>query len=305
MPIKVSPMDTALGATITGFDVREPLSSSDRDAILQAWYDHLVLVIPEQPMTDEQLMQFTKNFGELEYSAEALVKSNYQVDSVFGSDKTVPPEIAVVSNIVKDGEPIGVLGSGEAFWHTDSSFVEIPPDGSLLHALEVPPSGGNTHFLNMYRAYETLPQATKQRIANLSVNHSISHTSAGEPRKGFENVTDVTTLPGARHPIVRTHPATGRSALFLGRRLNGYIVGLPVDESEALLDELWSHTVNVAYTMEHHWHVGDSVIWDNRCAMHRRDAFDPSARRLMHRTQLKGTRPFYRPEREDAHAPAH
>ncbi|MFM0505890.1 TauD/TfdA dioxygenase family protein [Paraburkholderia caffeinilytica] len=306
MSIKISPMNAALGAEVTGFDVCKPLSGSDKNTILQAWHDHLILVIPEQPMNDEQLMAFTRNFGELEYSAEALVKSNYQLDSVFGSDKAVPPEIAVVSNIVKDGAAIGVLGSGEAFWHTDSSFVDIPPDGSLLHALEVPSTGGDTHFLNMYRAYETLPASVQRVIANLRANHSISHTSAGEPRKGFENVTDVTTLPGAQHPLVRTHPATGRNALFLGRRLNAYIVGLPVDESEDLLNQLWAHTINAEYTVGHHWRVGDTVIWDNRCAMHRRDSFDPDARRLMHRTQLKGTRPFYRVgEQASANEPAH
>jgi taurine dioxygenase len=132
----------------------------------------------------------------------------------------------------------------------------------------------------------------KRRIDGLTMIHAATHNSGGKANRGFETVTDVTKVPGARQPMVRTHPETGRKALFLGRRINAYVVGLSVEESEALLDFLWEHTVQEKFTWRQEWRVGDLIWWDNRCAMHRRDAFDPTMRRLMHRTQLKGTRPI-------------
>jgi taurine dioxygenase len=200
----------------------------------------------------------------------------------------------VISNIIEGGKPIGGLADGEAFWHTDSSFVDVPPAASLLRALEVPPpsSGGATSFLNCYAAYDTLPEETKKRIDGRMMIHAATHSSAGKAHKGFEKVDDVSQVPGARQPMVRTHPETGKKALFLGRRINAYVIGLPPADSEELLDELWAHTTQDKFTWTQEWKVGDLVWWGNRCAMHRRDAFDPATRRLMYRTQLKGTRPL-------------
>ena len=234
----------------------------------------------------------TRQFGELEFAPAALIDMQYGVKTENeGRRREIPPEIAVISNIVEDGKAIGGLGYDEAFWHTDSSFVEVPPAASLLRSLEIPPEGGATYFLNMYSAYETLPDDIKDRIAGMRVIHAATHSSGGKAHKGFETVSDLTKVPGARQPLVRTHPETGRKALFLGRRINSYIVGLPVEESERLLDLLWAHATQEKFTWRQDWRIGDLVWWDNRCAMHRRDAFDPATRRLMHRTQLKGTRP--------------
>jgi len=210
-----------------------------------------------------------------------------------GRKAEIPPEISVISNIIEDGKAIGGLGDGEAFWHTDSSFVDVPPAASLLRSLECPPpsAGGATSFLNCYAAYDDLPADTKKRIDGMTMIHAATHSSGGKAHRGFETVEDVSKVPGARQPMVRTHPETGKKSLFLGRRINAYVLGLPVVESEELLDELWDHMVQAKYTWTQEWQVGDLVWWDNRCAMHRRDAFDPSMRRLMHRTQLKGTRP--------------
>ena len=291
MAVSVSPFAAGLGADVAGVDIRRPLAPADRDAIRAAWLANLVLRLRGQPMTDEAHMAFTRNFGELEYSAYGLVEKEYGVKSEIDSRGKTRPEIAVISNILEDGKPIGGLGHGEAFWHTDSSFVEIPPAGSVLRAIEIPPEGGATCFLNMYSAYETLPEDLRERIRGREAVHAVTHSSAGEPRKGFETVTDVSRVPGARHPLVRTHPETGRKALFLGRRINAYVVGLPVAESEDLLDRLWAHATQEKFTWRQDWRVGDLIIWDNRCVMHRRDAFDPATRRLLHRTQTKGTRP--------------
>lgn len=294
MTVEVHPFAAGCGAEITGVDIRAPLGTPDRDAIRQAWLDHLVLRFRDSPMSDAQHMAFTRQFGELEFNPSKLIEKQYGVETGQSGRKTeVPPEISVISNIIENGKAIGGLGDGEAFWHTDSSFVDVPPAASLLRSIECPPpsAGGSTYFLNCYSAYDDLPAETKRRIDGLTMIHAATHSSGGVAHKGFEHVEDVSKVPGARQPMVRTHPETGRKSLFLGRRINAYVIGLPVEESEELLDELWAHMVQDKYTWRQDWQVGDLIWWDNRCAMHRRDAFDPSARRLMHRTQLKGSRP--------------
>src|SRR5579859_561241 len=246
MTVQVSPFAAGCGADITGVDIREPLSTQDRDAIRKAWLDNLVLRFRGQPMTDAQHMAFTRQFGELEFNPAKLIEMKYGVSTqTDGRKSEIPPEISVISNIIEDGKAIGGLGDGEAFWHTDSSFVDVPPAASLLRSLECPPPSavGATEFLNMYSAYETLPADVKQRIDGMTMIHAATHNSGGKANRGFEAVTDVTKAPGARQPLVRTHPETGRKALFLGRRINAYVIGLPVADSEALLDFLWEHTV--------------------------------------------------------------
>jgi alpha-ketoglutarate-dependent taurine dioxygenase len=294
MAVQVHPFEAGLGADISGVDIGRPLADADRDAIRRGWLDHLVLRFRDQPIGDDQHMAFTRQFGPLEFSPGKLMERAYGVSTESAGRKTeLPPEITVISNIVENGKAIGGLGDGEAFWHTDSSFIDVPPAASLLRSLECPPpsAGGATSFLNCYTAYDELPEATKQRIDGLTMIHAATHSSGGKAHQGFETVADVSQVPGARQPMVRTHPETDRKALFLGRRINAYVIGLPVAESEALLDELWAHTTQPKYTWTQEWRVGDLIWWDNRCAMHRRDAFDPATRRLMHRTQLKGTRP--------------
>ena len=294
MTVQIHPFEAGCGAEISGVDIREPLSAADRDAIRKAWLDHLVLRFRDCAMTDAQHMRFTRQFGELEFNPAKLIEKQYGIETqTSGRKAEIPAEISVISNIVEDGKPIGGLGDGEAFWHTDSSFVDVPPAASLLRSLECPPpsAGGSTYFLNCYTAYDDLPAETRKTIEGRVMVHAATHSSGGKAHKGFETVDDVSKVPGARQPMVRTHPETGRKSLFLGRRINAYVIGLPVDESEDLLDGLWDHMVQDKYTWRQDWRVGDLIWWDNRCAMHRRDAFDGSKRRLMHRTQLKGTRP--------------
>ena len=199
--------------------------------------------------------------------------------------------IVVISNVVEDGKLIGALGNSEASWHADMSYNPVPPKGSALYALEVPPSGGDTGFLNCYAAYESLPDDIKQRIETLSLKHDATLNSTGEQRTHLPVATDVSTSPGAVHPAYHVHPESGRRAIYLGRRQHGYVMDMDVAESESLLDALWAHTLKDEFTWHHQWKVGDLVLWDNRCAMHRRDSFDASHRRIMHRTQIQGTAP--------------
>jgi taurine dioxygenase len=167
------------------------------------------------------------------------------------------------------------------------SYLENPPKASMLYALEVPLSGGDTHFSSMYRAYECLPEALKQRVGGLALKHDATYNSGGYVRQGLTATNDPTSSPGVYHPLVRIHPETGRQALYLGRRRNAYIGGLPLAESEALLDELWSYATRDEIAWHNEWQVGDVVLWDNRCTMHRRDSFDSSSRRILYRTQIK------------------
>ena len=264
----------------------QPLTDAVFKTIEAAWHQHLVLRFRRQRLDDPGLLAFARRFGDLDQAP---------IHAMADADHDPYPEITVMSNIKVDGKPIGNLGHYEAEWHTDMSYNEKPPIGSLLYSLEVPPSGGDTGFSNMYLAFETLPAELKRAIAGKSCRHDSSRNSVGDLRKGFKDVTDPREAPGAVHPLVRTHPATRRSALFLGRRRNAYIVGLPLAESEDLLNCLWAHAGKPELAWYQKWSVGDLIMWDNRCAMHRRDAFDPASRRLMHRTQIKGDKPFFDP----------
>lgn len=171
------------------------------------------------------------------------------------------------------------------------SYLEAPPKASMLYALEVPPAGGNTYFCNMYRAYESLPDPLRNKIAGFTLKHDATYNSGGYVRQGLSAVDDPLTSPGVYHPLVCTHPETGRRALYLGRRRNAHVAGLSLEESEALLDELWSYATQDAGVWYNEWKAGDVVLWDNRSTMHRRDPFDVDSRRILHRTQIKGEIP--------------
>jgi taurine dioxygenase len=277
-PRDFRPTGSGLGAEIGPVDLRQ-IDDAGFAALHQAWLDHQVLLVRDQTPSDAELIAFSRRFGDLDLAPIQETGRRF-VEGL--------PELYVVSNVVENGEPIGSLGHGEAVWHTDMSYVEVPPKASLLYALEIPPSGGDTSFVDMYAVYKALPDPLKQRITGLRVKHDGTYNSGGYVRQGVTPSDDPREAPGALHPLVYVHPETGRSALYLGRRRNAYIDGLSLAQSEALLDELWSFVDRPDYAWTHVWRPGDLVIWDNRCTMHRRDAFDAGARRILHRTQVKG-----------------
>jgi taurine dioxygenase len=276
--LQVVPAGAALAGEVRGVDLRG-IDDSAFVAIHRAWLDHLVLLFRDQDMDDDDLIAFSRRFGELDL---APIQENGR-RFVEGH-----PEIYVVSNVIENGVAIGSLGAGEAVWHTDMSYLEDPPKASMLYATEVPSAGGSTGFTNMYRAYEELPEALKRRIAGRRLKHDGTYNSGGYVREGITATDDPVASPGTCHPIVCAHPETGRRCLYLGRRRNAYIEGLPLAESEALLDDLWRHATREELSWYNAWRVGDLVLWDNRCTMHRRDPFDAASRRIMHRTQMKG-----------------
>lgn len=279
--VKVKPTRAALGAEISGVDLRA-VDLSVLGMIREAWLAHEVLLIRGQRLDDDALIAFSRYFGELD---DAPIQENGR-RFVAGH-----PEIYVVSNIVERGVAIGSLGAGEAVWHTDMSYLERPPKASMLYALEVPASGGETSFCSMTTAWRTLPEPMKAAIAGRRIKHDGTYNSGGYVREGVVASDDPLTAPGTYHPIVCSHPDTAQRALYLGRRRNAHIEGLPLDESERLLDALWAHATQPEFIWKHRWRVGDLVIWDNRCTMHRRNGFDPHARRLLHRTQIRSEAP--------------
>jgi taurine dioxygenase len=280
--LHVVPLSSQVGADIAGVDLSQPLSDADFKTIFDAWMAHHVLRFRCQDLTKEQLLDFSARFGDLD-RAPINIKGEPWIAGY--------PNLAVMSNIVEQGQPLGSLCYGEAVWHTDMSYNEVTPTAALLYALEVTETGGETGFLNMYHAYETLPPDLKASIDGRQIKHDASRNSAGELRKGYKETTDPRETPGALHPIVIRHPVTGRRALYLGRRPLSYIDGLPLADSEALLDRLWAHATREEFAWFQKWTVGDLLMWDNRCVMHKRTAFDPKERRYMLRTQVKGARP--------------
>jgi taurine dioxygenase len=278
----ISPSGAALGAEIRNVRI-ENLGDEEFQAIHRAWLDHLVILFRGQRLSDDNLIAFSRRFGELDWAPVQETGRRF-VDG--------HPEIYVVSNVIENGVPIGSLGAGEAVWHTDMSYLKMPPKASMLYALEVPAAGGNTYFCNMYRAYESLPASLQSRISSLELKHDGTYNSGGYVRQGLSAVDDPVASPGVYHPLVCTHAETGRRVLYLGRRRNAYIGGLPLKESEALLDELWSYASRDEIAWHNEWQVGDLVLWDNRCTMHRRDPFDSHMRRILHRTQIKGQAPL-------------
>ena len=270
----------SLGGEIIGLDISKKLTQDQVNFINESWNERLVLVFKKQNLNDPKLINFSKYFGELDPPGPNPYGITFLPEF---------PEINVISNVKNEqGTPIGNLGDGEAVWHADMTYLDLPPKAGILYALEVPENQGNTHFANMNLAYSELPAAIKEKIDGKILIHDSAHNSAGMLRKGYSEVNDPTETPGARHPIVITDKSTNQKLLFLGRRPHAYIIGLEVEESENLLDEIWEHATQEKYTWTQQWEKGDLLMWKNLNVLHKRDAFDPNTRRIMHRTQLKG-----------------
>jgi len=235
----------------------------------------------QHDLTDADLLLFSRQFGQLDPAPSFDTKQSHAEGY---------PEIAVVSNIKKqDGEPLGGLGDGELGWHSDMTYVSNPPIACLLHARELPESGGDTYFLNLEAAYASLPLGLRNSIGRHRVFHDAGYTSAGTRR---HNTADGA---GAWHGLVISNPLSGRPSLFLGRRLNRVVEQLDEVAAQSLLDELWNHAVQETHILRHRWQPGDLLLWNNIAVMHRRDAFDPAARRRLHRTQIRSLDPRWQP----------
>lgn len=262
-----------LGAEVRGVDLSVPLEEPTVSRLRAAWLEHLLLLFRGQKLSDQQLVALARHFGE----PHIVTFFDYNRAGML-------PEIEVISNIVVKGKAMGGGGAGELVWHTDIAMFEYPASATVLYGEEIPPAGGNTRFSNMYAAYETLPQALKNRVEG---RRALFDKGGGKP--GYSvNSTD---NPCAIHPIVSTHPEAGRKALFLGRRDSGLIQGLNAEEASSLREQLWERATRPDLIWEHPWRPGDVLIWDNRCLSQARGAFASNARRVLRRVTIKGEKP--------------
>ena len=267
-----------IGANVGGIDLSQDLSLETIAEIKKIWDDSLVVRFRNQMIDDDDLLRFSRYFGKLDPPGPNPYGITFLPEY---------PEINVISNVkTADGTPAGNLGDGEAVWHADMTYIEQPPEAGILHALEIPIGQGNTYFANMIAAYEALPERLKNAIEGKELIHDAAHNSAGMLRKGYIEIKDPRKTPGPHHPLVWTDKK-GRRSLFLGRRPHAHIVGLNLEESNVLLDEIWAHATRLDWTWHNEWQVGDIIMWQNLFVLHRRDSFDGSTRRVMHRTQLK------------------
>lgn len=295
MGIQVKPSGRPLGAEVSGVDLSLPIDTETREALAAAWRQHLVLLFRGQRIGDEHLLAMAEAFG----GAQATRSRDFYLKAGFDEKSgrvSALPGISIISNLDEDGKPVALhagSGSQELKWHTDNSYVESPPKGSILHALQTPTNGGgHTSFANQYLAYDGLSDDLKARLPGLHVKQDDSRNTAGglRPTRALPASRDEVTGPA--HPLARVHPETGRTALYLGRRYaapSSYVVELGEDESEALLDELWAAATRPEITWTHaDWRPGDVLMWDNRCTLHARTEVDPTQAREMHRTLIKG-----------------
>lgn len=292
---EVVPANAALGAEVRGLDLRA-LDDAIFKALHEAWLHHIVLVFRGQTLNAEDLVVLVRRFG------TPVTSSNlhqYQLEGRAAHRLyNLPPEVTVVSNVRDRGEAIGILGDGDVAWHSDFSFKERPTAARMLVAMEVPARelGGNTFFMNCYAAYDALPAELKRRVSGMTIKQADIVDTTMKLRPGMSLDMDFRAVPGPSHPVISTHPETGHNLLFLGRRNGSYVNGCSLEESEDLLNRLWAHVARPRFWYEHKWSTGDVVVWDNRAALHRRDAFDPGSRRVLYAAQVEGHRPYEAPD---------
>jgi taurine dioxygenase len=269
------PLSEALGAEILGIDLAEALSDEAFAEIERVWHANLVILLRDQHLSEDDQVRFAGRFGPLAVSHTRRFN-------------TENPAVMLISNIRENGKPIGALPDGEMHFHTDQCHQEKPAKGSMLYALEIPRTGGNTLFANCYRAYETLPEEIKARIAGRKAINAYDYDAAATKRGS--KIRD--GIPYYAHPIVRTHPATGRKALYVNRLMTVAIEGMDDDEGADLLELLFDHQEKPEFVYEHVWRVNDLLLWDNRCTLHARTDFSPEERRLMRRVVISGEKPL-------------
>ena len=279
MAIELTPLHPTLGAEVRGVDLTRPVMPEVFAEIDAAFNRHGILVFPGQPVTDEQQLAFSRLFGPLEFNP------NYA-----GAKMRVRPDIADISNLDAEGRVLtrddrrNLFNIGNQLWHTDSSFKRVPAKCSLLSAREIPESGGETEFADLRTAWDALPDARQRKLQGLVVEHSIFRSRS---QIGFVDFNDeiFKDLPPVPQALVRHHPASGRTSLYLASHAS-HIIGWPVEQGRALIEELIAFATQPQFVYQHRWTIGDLVMWDNRCTMHRGRPYDDAQRRVLHRTTV-------------------
>jgi taurine dioxygenase len=273
--LQTRPLSPALGAEIVNADLSQPMTDELFESIRDCWHGNAVVLFRDQHLSEADQVRFAERFGQLALSHTKRYT-------------TANPAVMLISNIRENGKQIGALPDGEMQFHSDQCYQEKPAMASMLYAIEVPNTGGNTLFANAYKAYETLPDDIKRRLERRKALHAYDYDNASMKR-GTQIKEGV---PHFAHPVFRTHPATGRKALYVNRLMTIAIEGLPEAESDELLEFLFAHQENPAFVYEHVWRVNDLLMWDNRCALHARTDFSNDERRLMRRVTVLGERPM-------------
>ncbi|UWU92918.1 TauD/TfdA family dioxygenase [Bradyrhizobium sp. CB1015] len=279
--LSLRPLTDTIGTEVSGIDLAGPISGRDFDRIYATWLNTTILLFRNQSMTPQQQIDFSRRFGDL------LVYTR--------SENALPdhPEVLVLSNLKKDGKAIGSSASGR-YWHSDGHYLKCPPAASLLYAAEVPPSGGDTWFANMQAAYDALPAEIKVQIDSRQVIISrVKSRPYNYPEKPPVTPEERAAWPDMPQPLVRTHPRTGRKALYVGGNVPWNVVGMPEAESNILIPELQSFATQPRFIYIHRWRAGDAILWDNRSSIHRATPYDEvNHQRLMYRTTIAGEEAF-------------
>ena len=280
----VRKLHPALGAEVRGFDMRQPLDAPAFLDLQAIWMEHLVLVFPDQPVTDAQHVAFTRYFGEPEIFHQTIIRSErvkeiFRVSNVDETGTLMPPT-----------DPIAQQLSLAQFWHTDSSYRQVPCTGALLHGVEVSRTGGETQFTNLYQVYEALPERLKHQIEGRKARHNFGNMHTLKPLKPLTEA-EKAAMPPVWQPMVRKHPVTGRNSLYISPIYNDEVEGMTPDAGRALIAELTAFAADPRFVYTHRWETDDVLMWDNRCTMHQVTPFDPAERRVMHRTTIVGTDP--------------
>lgn len=273
------PQSGLLGAEIRGADLSRPLTGGSFAQILEFLHRHGVIFFRGQQLTPEQLAAFSACFGELDV--------HHMTEHVFPH----LPQVRVLSNVKKDGKPVGITNGG-MHWHSDLSYKPQPALVTLLYAIECPPQGADTQFADMSAAWAALPEQKQRRLRSLRAVHDRNYRYAAlYPNRPPLTAEQISKVPPVEHPLVRLHPVTGRPALFVAKDVVSHIIGMPENESRELIDELESLATQPRFVYSHKWQAGDVLVWDNRCTLHRATPYDPACRRTLYRTQVKGSIP--------------
>lgn len=279
--LSLTPTGSALGAVVGSVDASKSLRAEDVLALRRGLLDHHILIYKQQDLSEPQFKAFATYFG-------AVFQPPSDVPVLASNADGAAPEIVRVSNV--DG---GYTGHGELSPHSDHHWTPFPSAGSFLYALEVPEVGGDTSWYNMHLAYETLDARTKQHIEGLSlITYNPFLRKEGEVRPRYRDPEKPLIAPTYPHPLVRTHPDSGKKILFLDYSTEVEVVGFSASEGERLVEELRGHFYQDRFRYTHKWSVGDIVHWDNQATLHARTAFDAGARRVMKRISVAGARPF-------------
>lgn len=277
--VTATPMTEHLGAEIRGVNLSRPPDAGRFAQILDFLHQFGVIFFRGQQLTPDQLAAFSACFGELDI--------HHMTEHVFPH----LPQVRVLSNVKKDGVSIGITKGG-MHWHSDLSYKPRPALVTLLYAVECPPQGADTQFADMAAAWDALPLAKQQKLRSLRTVHDRNYRySALYPGRPPLTPEQIAQVPPVEHPLVRVHPVTGRPALFLAKDVVSHIVGMPQHEGRALIDELEALVTQPQFVYSHQWQAGDVLVWDNRCTLHRATPYDPTYRRTLYRTQVKGETP--------------